>query len=127
MIIITNIKELQFQVRIGAKSIPERQIESISQAYYNLRKALGQKNFGPKQSDYIANKFEHGSDLEAVPRVLGQVSNTCQGDLMTIKLKSSASVGNDMPSEVTVYLVAQSVIELNHAGTNISNLKWKRH
>jgi len=28
-------RELQFQVQIGAKSIPERPIESISQAYYN--------------------------------------------------------------------------------------------
>jgi hypothetical protein len=64
-------KELQFQIQIGAKSIPERPIESISQAYYNPKKALGKKNTGPKQSDYIANRFAYGLDLEAVPNVLG--------------------------------------------------------
>lgn len=33
-----NAKELQFQAQIGAESIPERPIEFISQAYYNLKK-----------------------------------------------------------------------------------------
>ena len=41
-------KELQFQVQIGAKSIPERPIESTSQAYYNLKKALGKKEHWSK-------------------------------------------------------------------------------
>ena len=52
-------KELQLQVQIGAKSIPRRPIESISQAYYNLKKALGKKTIGPKASDYIVNKFAY--------------------------------------------------------------------
>ena len=112
-------KELQFQVQIGAKSIPERPIESTSQAYYNLKKALGKKNIGAKSSDYIVNKFAYGLDLEAVPGVLGQGLNTRQGDLMTIKLKSEAAVASDMPTEVTVYLMAQSVVELSDSGTNI--------
>ena len=80
-------KELQFQVQIGAKSIPERPIESVSQAYYNLKKALGKQSIGAKATDYITNKFAYGLDLEAVPGVLGQGLNTPQGDLMTIKLK----------------------------------------
>ena len=44
-------KELQFRVQIGAKSIPERPIESTSQAYYNLKKALGKKTIGPQASN----------------------------------------------------------------------------
>ena len=112
-------KELQFQVQIGAKSIPERPIESISQAHYNLKRALGKKNIGPKQSDYIVNKFAYGLDLEAVPGVLGQGLNTRQGDLMTIKLKSDAAIASDMPTEITVYLMAQSVVELSDSGTNV--------
>ncbi len=38
---------------------------------------------------------------------------------MTIKLKSEAAIASDMPTEVTVYLMAQSVIELSDAGTQI--------
>ena len=112
-------KELQLQVQIGSKSIPERQIESTSQAYYNLKQALGKKTIGAKSSDYIVNKFAYGLDLEAVPGVLGQGLNTRQGDLMTIKLKSEASIASDMPTEITVYLMAQSVLELSDSGTNI--------
>ena len=104
---------------IGAKSIPERPIESTSQAYYNLKKALGKKTIGAKASDYIVNKFAYGLDLEAVPDVLGQGINTRQGDLMTIKLKSEAAIASDMPTEVTVYLMAQSVVELSDSGTQI--------
>ena len=112
-------KELQFQVQIGAKSIPERPIESVSQAYYNLKKAVGKKNIGAKSSDYIVNKFAYGLSLEAVEGVLGQGLNTRQGDLMTIKLKSEAAIASDMPTEITVYLMAQSVVELSDSGVNI--------
>ena len=38
---------------------------------------------------------------------------------MTIKLKSEASIASDMPTEVTVYLMAQSVVELSDSGVNI--------
>ena len=112
-------KEIQFQVQIGAKSIPERPIESVSQAYYNLKKALGKKNIGATANSYIANKFAYGLDLEAVPDVLGQGLNTRQGDLMTIKLKSSSALASSMPTEVTVYLMAQSVVELSDSGVSI--------
>ena len=112
-------REVQFQVQIGSKSIPERPIESISQAYYNFKKALGKKTIGPKSLDYIVNKFAYGLDLEAVPGVMGQGLNTRQGDLMTIKLKSEAAIAAAMPSEITVYLMAQSVVELRDSGTNV--------
>lgn len=38
---------------------------------------------------------------------------------MTIKLKSEAAVASDMPTEVTVYMMARSVVELSDAGTQI--------
>ena len=86
-----------------------------------MKKALGKKTIGPKSSDYIVNKFAYGLDLEAVPGVLGQGLNTRQGDLMTVRLKCEAALAtaNKMPSEVTIYLVAQSVVELSDSGTNI--------
>ena len=112
-------REIQFQVQIGSKSIPERPIESISQAYYNLKKALGKKTIGPTHTDYIVNKFAYGLDLEAVPGVMGQGLNTRQGDLMTIKLKSESALAGAMPTEITVYLMAQSVVELRDAGVNV--------
>ena len=65
------------------------------------------------------NKFAYGLDLEAVPGVLGQGLNTRHGDLMTIKLKSDAAIAADMPTEITVYLMAQSVVELSDPGTNV--------
>ena len=77
------------------------------------------KSIGAKADDYIVNKFAYGLNLEAVDGVLGQGLNTRQGDLMTIKLKSDASIASDMPTEITVYLMAQSVLELSDSGTNI--------
>ena len=44
---------------------------------------------------------------------------TRQGDLMTIKRKSDAAIAADMPTEITVYLMAQSVVELSDSGTNV--------
>ena len=77
------------------------------------------KSIGAKADDYIVNKFAYGLNLEAVDGVLGQGLNTRQGDLMTIKLKGDTAYAADMPTEVTVYLMAQSVLELSDSGTNI--------
>ena len=57
--------------------------------------------------------------MEAVPGVLGQGLNTRQGDLMTIKLKSDAAIAADMPTEITVCLMAQSVVEQSDSGTYV--------
>ena len=65
------------------------------------------------------NKFAYGLDLEAVPGVLGQGLNTRQGDLMIIKLRSESAIANDMPTEIIVNLIAQSVVELSDASINI--------
>ena len=70
-------------------------------------------------SSTVPNLFAYGLDLEAVRGVLGQGLNTRQGDLMTIKLKSDAAIAADMPTEITVYLMAQTVVELSDSGTNV--------
>ena len=64
-------KELEFQVQIGSKMIPEYPIRSISETYSQLKKALGihsspWHSISPSYQQYSKDKYIIGIDCERV-------------------------------------------------------------
>ena len=85
---------LSIQVQIGAKLFPEQPIESLSSAYYHLRKTLGNiKPTSPfslniNDKEYRSHKFICGVDLEKCNTSDFSGINAKMSDQITIRLKN---------------------------------------
>jgi hypothetical protein len=115
--------ELAFHASIGNRNFPEFPIASISEAYTHLKQASGQKTMSPTFNQYLEHKFAFGLDLETVSHVGFTGLNTKNGELLTIRLKAeNGNVMNaaaNMPTEITVYLVAEAILEASDSGSRI--------
>jgi hypothetical protein len=115
--------ELAFQASIGSRNFPEFPIASVSEAYSHLKQAAGRKTMSPTFKQYLVNKFAFGLDLEAVSHAGFTGLNNTNGELLTIRLKAeNGSLMNPthhMPTEITVYLVAESILEASDSGSRI--------
>jgi hypothetical protein len=84
--------EVEAQLQIGSKLIPEMPIRSSAEAYYALRKALGSHGPGSIYSvnipdrEFRTNKFILAFDCERQTNTGFSGLNTRTGDLITIKL-----------------------------------------
>jgi hypothetical protein len=115
--------ELSFQASIGSRNFPEFPIASVSEAYSHLKQASSQKTMSPTFKQYLEHKFAFGLDLETVSHVGFTGLNTKNGELLTIRLKAeNGNVMNaaaNMPTEITVYLVAEAILEASDSGSSI--------
>jgi hypothetical protein len=115
--------ELAFHASIGNRNFPEFPIASVSEAYTHLKQASGQKTMSPTFKQYLRHKFAFGLDLETVSHAGFTGLNTKNGELLTIRLKAeNGSVMNpatQMPTEITVYLVAEAILEASDSGSRI--------
>ena len=64
-------REVRFEMQIGAKKWPEYPLEAKSEAFYQLRKALGvhsrfSPSIGIQQTEYYKDKFVLAIDTEKV-------------------------------------------------------------
>ena len=121
--------ELEYQVQIGSKLFPEYPVQSLAEAFAQLRKAV---------------KDAHGSDFHGLsikaPRyqqdkyiIAVQTSkllaagftgiNTRSGDLMTIKAKANGggafNAAAHMPSEMHVVLESDQILEIRDVGVSV--------
>jgi hypothetical protein len=115
--------ELAFHASIGNRNFPEFPIASVSEAYSHLKQAAGRKTMSPTFKQYLENKFAFGLDLETVSQAGFTGLNTKNGELLTIRLKaengSVMNPTNHMPTEITVYLVAEAILEASDSGSRI--------
>ena len=85
--------EIQYQIQIGSKLVPEYPVQSLSESFAQLKKCLGiiGNNFhsvsiSPLQ--YRNNKFIISCDTEKALQAGFTGLNTRQGDLLSVKIKA---------------------------------------
>ena len=116
---------LSIQVQIGAKLFPEQPIESLSSAYYHLRKTLGNiKPTSPfslniSDKEYRSHKFICGVDLEKCNTSDFSGINAKMSDQITIRLKNlshtkviGSSAGQILAGSSPEYMY----VSLNYSG-----------
>ena len=121
-------QELEFQVQIGSKMYPEYPCRSLSQAFYELKKALGiasssYHNISPTRGHYQGGHFIAGIDTEKVIEAGFTGLNTKQGDLMAIRAKaanSPADPANFVPAiKIYIILHTDNILEIRETGSQI--------
>ena len=112
-------RALSWQLQIANKKYPEFECQSLSEAFYFLRRTVNLMN--PEQNSlnisykqYRENKFVLGVSFEKMPSVNFTSVNTKMGSLITFKLKGTegALASTEQIQEVFVHLVSESVFSL---------------
>jgi hypothetical protein len=92
--------EVELQLQVGSKLIPEIPIRSSAEAYYHLRKALGSHQPGSTYSvniperEYRTSKFIVAFDCERQTNTGFSGLNTRTGDLITLKVNNLQHTDN---------------------------------
>ncbi len=117
--------ELEFQLQLGSKLIPEYSCNSISECFYHLRKSLNlpdhhQHSIGIRYKNYYKDKFVFALSFEKVPDADWSGVSTKAGQLLLVKCK--ATDGNTLSNIANImYIVleSQQVLEIRDIGTTI--------
>jgi hypothetical protein len=118
--------ELEYQVQIGSKLYPEYPVRSISEAFSQLRKAVG-LNYGTHsleltREQYRRDKFIVGVDTEMISEMGFTGLNTKNGELMNIKVNAynkGVLQAADMPESMTIYLNSDQIMEIKDVGITV--------
>jgi hypothetical protein len=101
--------EVEAQVQIGSKLIPEMPIRSSAEAYYQLRKSLGSHQPGSSYAVNILNREFRTSkiilafDCERQTNAGFSGLNTRTGDLITIKMLNFKHIANNGETWAATY------------------------
>ena len=121
-------QELEFQVQIGSKMYPEYPCRSLSQAFYELKKALGiassaYHSISPTRGQYQGDHFIAGIDTEKVIEAGFTGLNTKQGDLMTIRAKPANAPASSqnffLATKIYIILHTDNILEIRETGSQI--------
>ena len=117
-------RALSWQLQVANKKFPEKECESLSEAWYFLRRTIAL--FNPEQNSinisynqYRNNKFVIGVDFQKMNTVNFSGINTKLGSLITFKLKGTegAIASAEQITEIFVTLVSESVLEIHSDGS----------
>ena len=116
-------RALSWQLQIANKKYPEFEAQSLSEAWYFLRRTVNLMN--PEQNSlnisykqYRENKFVIGISFEKMASVNFTSANTKMGSLITFKLKGTegALLEIEQIQEIFVHLVSETILELRSDG-----------
>ena len=117
-------RALSWQLQVANKKFPEKECESLSEAWYFLRRTIAL--FNPEQNSinisynqYRNNKFVIGVDFQKMNSVNFSGINTKLGSLITFKLKGTegAIAPTEQITEIFCHLVSESVLEIRSDGS----------
>ena len=117
-------RALSWQLQVANKKIPEKECDSLSEAWYFLRRTIAL--FNPEQNSinisynqYRNNKFVIGVDFQKMNSVNFSGINTKLGSLITFKLKGTegAIAPTEQITEIFCHLVSESVLEIRSDGS----------
>ena len=116
-------RNLSWQMQVGSKKFPEFECQSLSEAFYFLRRTIHyhnveQNSLNISYKQYRENKFIIGVSFEKMADVNFTSINTKMGSLLTFKIKGTQ--GSLLPAEqiqeIFTHLVSESVLELRESG-----------
>ena len=117
-------RALSWQLQVANKKFPEKECESLSEAWYFLRRTIAL--FNPEQNSinisynqYRNNKFVIGVDFQKMNSVNFSGPSTKLGSLITFKIKGTDQViaEAEQITEIFVHLVSESVLEIRSDGS----------
>ena len=120
--------EMEYQVQIGSKLYPEYPVQSLGEAFAQLRKAVkdahGSDFHGLSilPDAYRKNKFVVAVQTSKLLAAGFTGLNTRSGDLMTVKAKvvgGSAINAAHMPTEIHVVLESDQILEIRDTGVSV--------
>ena len=117
-------RNLSWQIQVGNKKWPEFECQSLSEAFYFLRRTLhyhngDQNSLNISYKQYRENKFVIGISFEKMQDVNFTSINTKMGSLITFKIKGTEGplVAGEQIQELFVHLVSESIVELRESGS----------
>jgi len=125
------IKELQWQLQIGSKMFPEYPCGSISETFYQLKKALGIAGSAFHSVSLTPEKYRNdhfiiGVDTEKILEAGFTGLNTRAGDLMIVRIKpqngSTADFNNgDLKWATSMFIMlhADQILEIRDTGCQV--------
>ena len=116
-------RNLSWQMQVGNKKFPEFECQSLSEAFYFLRRTIhyhnaDQNSLNISYKQYRENKFIIGVSFEKMADVNFTSINTKMGSLLTFKIKGTQGplAEAEQIQEIFTHLVSESVLELRESG-----------
>ena len=116
-------RNLSWQLQIANKKFPEFECQSLSEAFYFLRRTLhymnaDQNSLNISYRQYRENKFVIGVSFQKMADVNFTSVNTKMGSLITFKIKATEGTlaETEQIQEIFTHLVSETVLELTESG-----------
>ena len=117
-------RNLSWQMQIANKKYPEFECQSLSEAFYFLRRTLhymniDQNSLNISYNQYRSNKFVIGVSFEKMQDTNFTGQNTKMGSLITFKIKGTEAplLETEQIQEIFCTLVSESVVEIRESGS----------
>lgn len=116
--------ECHAQIQIGSKKLPENEIRSSSEAYYQLRKCLGvhgssNHSLGIDAFRYLFDSYILGVDCEKSMEANGTGLNLKNGELISVKYNFTTNNSAEYPKEMYITLHHDAIIEISSTGVQV--------
>ena len=117
-------RNLSWQFQVGNKKSLEFECQSLSEAFYFLRRTLhyhngDQNSLNVSYKQYRENKFVIGVSFEKMADVNFTGTNTKMGSLIVFKIKGTqgAIAPAEQIQEIFCHMVSESILELRESGS----------
>jgi hypothetical protein len=119
-------KELEYQVQLGSKMMPEYPCRSGAQAIYEIKKRLGihgsaWHSLSISYAQYMRDHFIIGVDAEKVLGASFTGINSQAGDLLTFKMESANGQINNVyaPTRLFTTLNCDNILEISISSATV--------
>ena len=116
-------RNLSYIMQVGNKKFPEFECQSLSEAFYFLRRTLhyhnaDQNSLNISYKQYREDKFIIGVSFEKMADVNFTSINTKMGSLLTFKIKGTQGslAADEQIQEIFTHLTSEAVLELTESG-----------
>ena len=116
-------RNLSWQLQVANKKYPEFECQSLSEAFYYLRRTLhymngDQNSLNISYKQYREDQFIIGVSFEKMRDTSFTGTNTKMGSLITFKIKASEGVlaEAEQIQEIFIHMISESVLELTESG-----------
>ena len=116
-------RALAYQLQVQSKKFPGFEVQSLSEAFYFLRRTLAfmnadQNSVNISYRQFRENKFVMAFDFQKMADVSFTGINTRMGSLITFKVRGNEGTlaETEQIQEIFVNLISESVLELIESG-----------